>query len=112
MRARHTPCGRSSGGSCTSARRHSDTGKTRTSTALFAIAFAQTLAYGLLLAREEAKCDIGFDAHKHINEIAHPLLRATLRALMLEEVRAELGPALAVLLDTVNAEDPKLLVPH
>ena len=78
--------------------------------ALFAIAFAQTLAYGLLLAREEARKDIGFDAHNHINETAHPLLRATLRALMLEEVRAELGPALAVLLDTVNAEDPKLLV--
>lgn len=78
--------------------------------ALFAVAFAQTLAYGLLLAREEARGEIGFDAHAKINEAAHPLLRATLRALLQEEVQKELGPALSVLIETVNAADPTLLV--
>jgi hypothetical protein len=78
--------------------------------ALFAVAFAQTLAYGLLIAREEAEGEIGFDAHTHVNETAHPLLRATLRALLQEEVRKELGPALSVLIETVNAASPKLLV--
>jgi len=78
---------------------------------MFAVAFAQTLAYDLLIAHEESPGGIGLDAYRNISEEAHPLLRATLRALTMDEVLSALGPALVVLLDTVNATEPSLLKP-
>jgi hypothetical protein len=42
----------------------------------------------------------------------YPLLRGTLRALTLDEVRAMLGAAFDVTLDAVNSVNPDLLSPH
>ncbi|MCH7540612.1 MAG: N-6 DNA methylase [Proteobacteria bacterium] len=76
---------------------------------LFASAFAQTLAYGLLLAHEGNATDIGFDAYDKLDGTVHPLLKVTLQALLTPQVRDDLGTSLDVLLDTVNAVDPALM---
>jgi len=76
---------------------------------LFANAFAQTLAYGLLLARESNGTDLGFDAYDKLDSSVHPLLKVTLQALLQPQVRDDLGTCLHVLLDTVNAVDPALM---
>jgi hypothetical protein len=80
--------------------------------ALFAGAFAQTLAFGLLLAREASGQDVNRDAYRNLSSGIYPLLRATLRALTQDEVLDDLGVAFDVLLDTVNAVDPALLQPR
>lgn len=90
--------------------------------ALFANAFAQTLAFGLLLAREaegreaalegRALRDIDRDAYRLLPDGAYPLLRATLRALTQDEILDLLGAGFDVLRDTVNAADPALLGPR
>src|SRR5205085_2463438 len=80
--------------------------------ALFANAFAQTLAFGLLLAREAGATDVDRDAYRVLPGGAYPLLRATLRALTQDEILDLLAAGFDVLQDTVNAVDPALLVPR
>lgn len=71
---------------------------------LFAGAFAQTLVFGLLLAREAGGViEVGEDAYRHLPEATYPLLRGTLRALTLDEVRDMLGVGFDVVLDAVNS---------
>ena len=85
----------------------------------FSSAFAQTLVFGLLLAREAG----GMDVERASIRIAarrilaaparHPSLNSStmLRALTLDEVRVMLGVAFDVTVDAVNAVDPVLLSP-
>lgn len=80
--------------------------------ALFANAFAQTLAFGLLLARETGDEALDRHAYQRLPEGAYPLLRATLRALTLDEILPLLGVAFDIVLDTVNVIDRALLVPR
>ena len=75
---------------------------------LFSSAFAQTLAFGLLLVRESIEGDVGADAWTHMpNE--HPLMRAALRVLSEQEVTREIGIGFAVMCDTVNSFAPEIL---
>ncbi|GAN77463.1 type ISP restriction/modification enzyme [Acidisphaera rubrifaciens] len=94
---------------------------------LFAGAFAQTLVFGLLLAREAAaeaasrKAARGGgdspavppptdqNAYKHLGDGTYPLLRATLRALTQDEIIDTLGVAFDVLRDSVDCIDTSLL---
>ena len=55
--------------------------------ALFSAAFAQTLAFGLLLVREGTGQAVGQDAWRHMPE-EHPLMRTALRVLSLDEVKS------------------------
>lgn len=72
--------------------------------ALFASAFAQTLIFGLLLARDAARgAEVGELAYQMLPEGTYPLLRGTLRALTLDEVRAMLGAGFDVARDAVNS---------
>lgn len=80
--------------------------------ALFSDAFAQTLVFGLLLAREASGQEVDQNAHELLDDVAYPLLRGTLRALTLEEVREMLGVAFDVAFDTANSVDPELLSPQ
>lgn len=80
--------------------------------ALFASAFAQTLTFGLLLAREASGREVGLNAHESLPQATYPLLRGTLRALTMEEVRNMLGVAFDVVLDSVNAVNPEHLLPQ
>ncbi|WP_439577470.1 N-6 DNA methylase [Elioraea sp.] len=77
--------------------------------ALFANAFAQTLAFGLLLARDASGKDLDQQAYRLLPEGSYPLLRATLRALTQDEIIDLLGAGFDVMLDTVNAVDPAVL---
>ena len=77
----------------------------------FSSAFAQTLVFGLLLAREASGRDVGAQAYELLPDSSWPLLRGTLRALTLDEVRAMLGAAFDVTVDAVNVVDPDLLAP-
>lgn len=76
---------------------------------LFSSAFAQTLAFGLLLVRE-ATCGAPVTAHayEHMPD-EHPLMRTALRVLSLPEVVAEVGVGFEVMLQTVNGFDPDIL---
>lgn len=85
--------------------------------ALFSSAFAQTLAFGLLLVREnlagqpgltQAQQQVDTDAWRHMPE-EHPLMRAALRILSQEEVSQEFGIGFDVMRDTVNCFDPAIL---
>ena len=72
--------------------------------ALFASAFAQTLIFGLLLAREASGGrEVGENAYQMLPEGTYPLLRGTLRALTLDEVRAMLGVGFDIARDAVNS---------
>lgn len=75
---------------------------------LFSAAFAQTLAFGLLLVREATGREVGDDAHEHMPE-EHPLMRNALYVLTLPQVAADLGIGLTVMRDTVNSFAPELL---
>lgn len=78
----------------------------------FSSAFAQTLVFGLLLAREASGRDVDAQAYELLPDSSWPLLRGTLRALTLDEVRTMLGAAFDVAVDAVNAIDPVLLAPE
>ncbi len=78
---------------------------------LFANAFAQTLLFGLLLARDSSGKSVGPNAHELLPDANFPLLRGTLRALTMEEIRRMLGTAFDVATDAVNSVDPALLLP-
>ena len=83
----------------------------RDSDALFSSAFAQTLVFGLLLARDAGGEAAGANAYEQLPDATYPLLRGTLRALTLDEVRTMLGAAFDVTVDAVNSVDPSLLSP-
>jgi hypothetical protein len=69
---------------------------------LFAAAFAQTLAFGLLLAREASEQPVDYEAWRHMPP-EHALMRATLRVLSQEEIVRDVGVGFDVMLDTVNS---------
>jgi hypothetical protein len=77
----------------------------------FAAAFAQTLAFGLLLARETAgyRREVTRDAYRMLPEGRYPLLWATLRAITQDEMLRILGAGFDVVQDTVNAATADLL---
>jgi hypothetical protein len=84
---------------------------------LFSGAFAQTLAFGLLLVREaltnrtdltEEQQKVGPDAWEHMPE-EHPLMRAALRVLSEPEIAGEIGIGFDVMRDTVNSFAPEIL---
>lgn len=77
---------------------------------LFAGAFGQTLAFGLLLAREASGNEpVTATADALLPEGTYPLLRVTLQALLMHQVADELGAGLDTLLNSVNSISPKLL---
>lgn len=86
--------------------------------ALFAAAFAQTLAFGLLLAREAGAkreppvAQLDRHAYELLPRGAYPLLRSTLQVLTTDPVLDVLGAGFDVLLDTVNAIDTDHLQPR
>lgn len=75
---------------------------------LFAGAFAQTLAFGLLLVREATGLPVDDTAHMRMPS-AHPLLKTTLEAVLHSTITADLGAGLDLMLGTVNAISPVLL---
>ena len=75
---------------------------------LFASAFAQTLAFGLLLVREGTGRPVDASAYLHM-PAEHPLMRTTLRVLTQAEILDVVGIGFTVLLDTVNSFDPVIL---
>jgi len=76
---------------------------------LFSAAFAQTLAFGLLLVREATGQPVGPDAWQHMPE-EHPLMRTALRVLSLPEVVQDVGIGFVVMGDTVNSFAAEILV--
>jgi predicted helicase len=76
--------------------------------ALFAAAFAQTLAFGLLLVREARNEPVGEDAWRHMPD-EHPLMKAALRVLSEPEVIEAIGFGFEVMRDTVNSFDLRIL---
>lgn len=83
--------------------------ETKNENDLFANAFAQTLSFGLLLAREASERDIDHNAYLMLPEGTYPLLRATLQALTLHQVLDVLGVGFDVIRDAVNHFSPELL---
>jgi hypothetical protein len=82
---------------------------------LFSSAFAQTLAFGLLLVREAiadnpeiTNKNVGVESWKHMPD-EHPLMKAALRVLSEEEVTRQIGIGFDVMCDTVNSFAPKIL---
>lgn len=75
---------------------------------LFSSAFAQTLAFGLLLVRESTDAAVGVDAWTHMPD-EHPLMKAALRVLSEHEVTSEIGVGFPVMCDTVNSFAPEIL---
>ncbi len=75
---------------------------------LFSAAFAQTLAFGLLLVREATEGDVGADAWTHMPD-EHPLMKAALRVLSEHEVTREIGIGFTVMCDCVNSFAPEIL---
>ncbi len=75
---------------------------------LFSAAFAQTLAFGLLLVRESTGHPVGDDAWRHMPG-THPLMRTALRVLSLPEVVGDVGIGFEVMRDTVNSFGPEIL---
>jgi hypothetical protein len=76
--------------------------------ALFSAAFAQTLAFGLLLVRDGTGQPVEENAWQHMPE-EHPLMRTALRVLSLEEVVRDVGIGFEVMRDTVNSFAPEIL---
>jgi hypothetical protein len=76
---------------------------------LFSAAFAQTLAFGLLLVREGTGRPVKPDAWQHMPE-EHPLMRTALRVLTLDEVVQDVGIGFEVMCDTVNSFAPEILM--
>lgn len=76
--------------------------------ALFSSAFAQTLAFGLLLVREATGREVGPHAWRDMPD-EHPLMQAALRVLSEPEVTRETGIGFDVMLDTVNSFAPEIL---
>lgn len=77
---------------------------------LFSAAFAQTLAFGLLLVRESTNEPVDKDAWEHMPP-EHPLMKTALRVLSEPEIVEQIGLGFDVLFDTVNAFDRTILAP-
>jgi hypothetical protein len=75
---------------------------------LFSAAFAQTLAFGLLLVRESTGRPVEPNAWEQMPE-EHPLMRTALRVLSLDEVVHDVGIGFEVMRDTVNSFAPEIL---
>ena len=75
---------------------------------LFSSAFAQTLAFGLLLVREGSNAPVDENAHTRM-PAEHPLMRTALRVLTLPEVLDVIGIGFTVLRDTVNSFAAEIL---
>jgi uncharacterized protein YjeT (DUF2065 family) len=75
---------------------------------LFSAAFAQTLAFGLLLVREGTGQQVGPASWQDMPE-EHPLMRTALRVLSLDEVVQDVGIGFDVMCDTVNSFAPEIL---
>ena len=75
---------------------------------LFASAFAQTLAFGLLLVREATDAPVDTEAWRRMPD-EHPLMKAALRVLSEDEVTSQIGIGFTVMCDTVNCFAPKIL---
>lgn len=75
---------------------------------LFAAAFAQTLAFGLLLVREATGSAVDASAWQRMPP-EHALMRTTLRVLSEEEIVRDVGVGFDILLDTVNSFDAAIL---
>ena len=75
---------------------------------LFSAAFAQTLAFGLLLVREATGKDVGPESWKAMPD-EHPLMRTALRVLSQEEIVEDMGIGFDVIRDTVNSFSPHIL---
>lgn len=71
---------------------------------LFSAAFAQTLAFGLLLVREATNQKVGASAWQHMPD-EHPLMKTALRVLSEAEIVEQIGLGFEVLFDTVNSFD-------
>jgi len=75
---------------------------------LFSGAFAQTLAFGLLLVREATGAPVDARAWERM-PAEHPLMRTALRVLSQPEIVDEIGLGFEVMIDTVNSFDAALL---
>jgi hypothetical protein len=75
---------------------------------LLSAAFAQTLAFGLLLVREATGRPVEADAWQHMPP-EHPLMRTALRVLSQPEIVREIGIGFDVMCDTVNSFAPEIL---
>jgi hypothetical protein len=75
---------------------------------LFSAAFAQTLAFGLLLVREATGKPVNAESWKDMPE-EHPLMRTALRVLSQEEIVDDIGIGFEVIRDTVNSFSPEIL---
>lgn len=75
---------------------------------LFSAAFAQTLAFGLLLVRESTGEIVNRHAADHM-PAEHPLMRTSLQVLSMDAVARDIGAGFDVMLDTVNCFEPAML---
>jgi hypothetical protein len=75
---------------------------------LFSAAFAQTLAFGLLLVREATSAEVDTAAWQHMPD-EHPLMKTALRVLSEPEIVEQIGLGFDVLFDAVNSFDPAIL---
>ncbi len=76
---------------------------------LFSAAFAQVLAFGLLLVREATNLPVDRDAWRHMPD-EHPLMKTALRVLSEDEIVEQIQLGFDIMFDTVNSFDPKILV--
>jgi hypothetical protein len=75
---------------------------------LFSAAFAQTLAFGLLLVREGTGLSVGVASWEHMPG-EHPLMRTALRVLSQPEVVLDVSIGFDVMCDTVDSFAPEIL---
>ncbi len=75
---------------------------------LFSAAFAQVLAFGLLLVREATNLPVDRDAWRHMPD-EHPLMKTALRVLSEDEIVQQIDLGFEVMFDTINSFDPKIL---
>ena len=75
---------------------------------LFSAAFAQTLAFGLLLVREGTNAPVDHRAWERMPE-EHPLMRTALQVLSMQQVVEDVGIGFDVMLDTVNSFAAEIL---
>lgn len=76
---------------------------------LFSAAFAQVLAFGLLLVREATNLPVDRDAWRHMPD-EHPLMKTALRVLSEDEIVDQIKLGFDVMFDTINGFDPKILL--
>ena len=75
---------------------------------LFSAAFAQTLAFGLLLVREATNNSVDRDAWRHMPD-EHPLMKTALRVLSEDEIVEQIDLGFEIMFDTINGFDPVIL---